>query len=138
MADEQPDVLTDGEFSVLARFRFALRVFLRFSEDAARAAGITPNQHQLLLAIRGIPGGAPTISDVAEWLQLRHHSTVELIDRAVEADLIGRETDGTDRRRQRVVLTERGAAVLESLSAEHREELRRFRTEMAEVLAELG
>jgi hypothetical protein len=88
--------LTDAEFGVLARFRFALRVFLRFSEDAARAAGVTPNQHQLLLAIRGIPGGAPTISDVAEWLQLRHHSTVELIDRAVEAGLIGRETDSND------------------------------------------
>src|SRR5471030_795577 len=108
MASRPTEKLKNADYGGLARFRFALRVFLRFSEDAARAAGITPNQHQLLLAIRGVPGGAPTISDVAEWLQLRHHSTVELIDRAVEAGLIGRKTDGSDRRRQRLVLTERG------------------------------
>jgi DNA-binding MarR family transcriptional regulator len=137
MASRPTEQLTNGDYGVLARFRFALRVFLRFSEDAARAAGITPNQHQLLLAIRAVPGGAPTISDVAEWLQLRHHSTVELVDRAVEAGLVGRATDVDDRRRQRLVLTGRGAAVLESLSAEHREELRRFRTEMSELLNEL-
>ena len=70
--------MTDAEYRVLARFRFALRVFLRFSEDAARAAGLTPNQHQLMLAVRGFPSGSPTISDLAEWLQLRHNSTVEL------------------------------------------------------------
>src|SRR5579862_1209146 len=75
MARRPPD-LNDAEYQVLARFRFALRVFMRFSEEAAREAGVTPSQHQLLLAIRGGPGGAPTISDVAEWLQLRHHSTV--------------------------------------------------------------
>jgi DNA-binding MarR family transcriptional regulator len=138
MASRPTEQLTNADYGVLARFRFALRVFLRFSEDAARAAGITPNQHQLLLAIRAVPGGAPTISDVAEVLQVRHHSTVELVDRAVEAGLVGRATDVDDRRRQRLVLTGRGAAVLESLSAEHREELRRFRSEMSELLNELG
>jgi len=137
MADEH-DTLTDAEYRVLARFRFALRVFLRFSEDAARVAGVTPSQHQLLLAVRGYPDGPPTISDIAEWLQLRHHSTVELIDRAVEAGLISRQTDASDRRRQRLSLTRRGARVLASLSAAHQEELRRFRGEMAEVLRELG
>jgi len=130
--------LTNGEYRVLARFRFALRVFLRFSEDAARQAGMTPNQHQLLLAIRGFPDGAPTIGEVADWLQLRHHSTVELIDRAVGADLVARTTDPEDRRRQRLALTDRGERLLASLSAAHREELRRFREEMAEVLRELG
>lgn len=134
---EKADPLTDAEYRVLSRFRAALRVFLRFSEDAARQAGVTPNQHQLLLAIRGSTG-APTISDVAESLQLRHHSTVELIDRAVEAGLVARETDPNDRRCQRLTLTRRGAHVLSSLSATHREELRRFREEMAEVLRELG
>jgi DNA-binding MarR family transcriptional regulator len=123
---------------VLARFRFALRVFQRFSENAARAAGITPSQHQLLLAVRGFPDGAPAISDVAQWLQLRHHSTVELIDRAVDAGLLSRTTDADDRRRQRLALTPTGAARLATLSAAHREELRRFREEMAEVLRELG
>jgi len=137
MADEH-DTLTDAEYRVLARFRFALRVFLRFSEDAARVAGVTPSQHQLLLAVRGYPDGPPTTSDIAEWLQLRHHSTVELIDRAVEAGLISRQTDASDRRRQRLSLTRRGARVLASLSAAHQEELRRFRGEMAEVLRELG
>jgi DNA-binding MarR family transcriptional regulator len=130
--------LTDAEYRVLARFRFALRVFLRFSEDASRAVGVTPNQHQLLLAIRGFPGGAPAISDVAEWLQLRHHSTVELVDRAVQAGVVTRETDPGDRRRQRLTLTADGARVLALLSAVHREELRRFREEMSEVLRELG
>ena len=130
--------MTDAEYRVLARFRFALRVFLRFSEDAARAAGLTPNQHQLMLAVRGFPSGEPTISDLAEWLQLRHNSTVELVQRAVDADLLERHVDEQDRRRQRLALTERGEAVLASLSRSHREELRRFREEMAEVLVELG
>jgi DNA-binding MarR family transcriptional regulator len=129
--------MSDSEYRVLARFRAALRVFLRFSEDAARNAGVTPTQHQLLLAIRGSTA-APTISELAESLQLRHHSTVELIDRAVDAGLVARATDSDDRRRQRLTLTVRGDAVLESLSAIHREELRRFREEMAAVLRELG
>jgi DNA-binding MarR family transcriptional regulator len=129
--------MTDAEYYVLARFRAALRVFSRFSEEAARHAGVTPTQHQLLLAIRG-SNRPPTISEVAESLQLRHHSTVELVDRAVEAELVGRETDSDDRRRQRLTLTDHGAQVLESLSATHREELRRFREEMAEVLRELN
>jgi len=129
--------LSDAEYHVLARFRRALRVFLRFSEDAARAAALTPNQHQLMLAIRGFPDGAPTVSDVADWLQLRHHSAVELVDRAVDAGLIERHTDDRDRRRQRLVLTPRGARALAGLSVAHREELRRFREEMADLLREL-
>ena len=73
-------MLTDSDYRTLAEFRHALRVFLRFSEDAARQEGLTPNQHQLLLAIRGFPGdGPPTIGDVAEHLQLQHHSVVELV-----------------------------------------------------------
>jgi len=137
MAKSASADLTDSEYRVLSRFRFALRVFLRFSEQAARDAGLTPNQHQLLLAVRGFPDGAPAISDVAEWLQLRHHSTVELVDRAVEAGLVLRRTDPEDRRRQRLTLTREGERLLASLSAAHREELRRFRAEMADVLREL-
>ena len=130
--------MTDAEYRVLARFRFALRVFLRFSEDAARTAGLTPNQHQLMLAVRGFPSGEPTISDLAEWLQLRHNSTVELVQRAVDAGLLERHVDAEDRRRQRLALTAGGEAVLDSLSQAHGQELRRFREEMAEVLIELG
>lgn len=130
--------MRDAEYRVLARFRYALRVFLKFSENAARAAGLTPNQHQLLLAVKGHPNDAPTIGEVAEWLQLQHHSTVELVDRAVEAGYVERHVDPSDRRRQRLELTKSGERTLEGLSAAHREELRRFRDEMAEVLRELG
>jgi DNA-binding MarR family transcriptional regulator len=142
MAEQRPSRarradLSDAEYRVLARFRFALRVFLRFSEDAARQAGVTPNRHQLLLAIRGFPTGDPSVTDLAEWLQLKHHSTVELVDRAADAGLISRQPDPDDRRLQRLVLTARGAEVLASLSDAHREELRRFRGEMSDLLDEL-
>jgi DNA-binding MarR family transcriptional regulator len=130
--------LTTAEYQALARFRYALRVFLRFSEEAARSHGLTPNQHQLLLAVRGFPGDAPTISDLAQWLQLRHNSTVELVDRAVEVGLLARQTDAHDRRRQRLQLTPRGADVLRSLSAAHRRELRQFHAELGELLHELS
>jgi len=136
---DEPVDWADGDYRALARFRYALRVFLRFSEDAARAAGLTPNQHQLLLAIRGFPGpgGAPTVGDLAEQLQLRHHSVVELIDRAAQAGLVTRTTDPEDRRRQRLALTPAGARQLAELTSLHRAELRRFRDEMGPLLAEL-
>src|SRR3954447_11267249 len=133
-----PGALTDAEYHALARFRFALRVFLRFSKDAARGAGVTPDQHQLLLAIRGSDSGPPTVSDLAESLQIRHHSAVELIDRAVDADLLARTTDPGDARLRRLVLTPRGADILERLSAVHRDELRRFHSELEPILTELG
>lgn len=129
--------MRDADYRTLARFRFALRTFLRFSEDAARAAGLTPNQHQLLLAVRGAADGPPTITDMAEQLQLRHNSTVELVDRAEAAGLVRRQADLADRRRQLLSCTPRGEALLASLSVAHREELRRFRVEMSEILQEL-
>jgi DNA-binding MarR family transcriptional regulator len=131
--------LTDREYRALADFRHALRVFQHFSEDAARAEGLAPNQHQLLLAVRGFDGeGAPTISDVAERLQLQHHSTVELVGRAVRAGLLRRAPDAADKRRQRLSLTAKGERRLSALAVVHRDELRRFRDEMADVLRELG
>ncbi len=130
--------LGDRDYLALAEFRRALRHFLRFSEDAAKREGLTPNQHQLLLAIRGTPGEAPTLTDVAARLQLQHNSVVELVDRAARGGLVRRQTDVSDRRRQRLSLTARGAQKLAALSAVHRDELRRFRDEMAEVLKELG
>ncbi len=122
----------------LARFRHALRVFQRFSEDAARAAGITPAQHQLLLAVKGWDGdGPPTITDIAELLQLKHHSTVELVQRATAAGLVEASVDATDGRRHLTDLTDLGETILASLSLQHRDELRRFRNEMNDVLREL-
>jgi DNA-binding MarR family transcriptional regulator len=99
---------------------------------------VTPAQHQLLLSVRGHPGAdPPVVGDLAETLQLRHHSVVELIDRAETAGLVRRTLDRTDQRRQRVTLTHAGRALLERLSVIHRDELRRFRREMVDVLHEL-
>ena len=122
--------VTDAEYRSLAQFRRALRSFLHFSEEAAKAAGITPSQHQLLLAIRGTQDGqAPTIGEVADSLKLRHHSAVALVDRAEAAGLVVRVPDRDDLRRQRLRLTKLGASRLAALSSLHREELRRFREE---------
>lgn len=130
--------LTDRDYRALARFRYAMRVFQRFSEQAARDVGTTPAQHQLLLAIRGHAGdGSPVVGDLAEALQLRHHSVVELIDRADAAGLVHRMPDPEDQRRQHVQLTDAGTKLLERLSMVHRDELRRFRSQMNEVLREL-
>jgi DNA-binding MarR family transcriptional regulator len=138
MSPSRQTDLADRDYRTLATFRHSLRVFLRFSEDAARAEGLTPNQHQLLLAIRGFDGpDAPSIGDAAVSLQLQHHSVGELVDRAVEAGLVSRRADPDDRRRQRLALTSKGARTLAHLSAAHREELRRFRDEMTEVLRKL-
>jgi DNA-binding MarR family transcriptional regulator len=133
-----PEPLSESDYLTLARFRYALRVFLRFSEDAARAAGVTPAQHQLLLAVKGWDGESPpTISDLARRLQLKNHSTVELVQRATTAGLVDADSDAEDGRRHLVGLTDLGESILESLSLQHRDELRRFRTEMNDVLREL-
>jgi len=130
---------TDAEYQALAGLRHALRVFLRFSENAARGEGLTPHQHQLLLAIRGFAGDdEPRIGDVAELLQLRHHSVVELVGRAVDAGLVRARVDPADRRCQRLVLTARGRRKLSALAPAHQAELRRFRDETSVLLHELG
>lgn len=133
-----PLPLTDREYRSLAQFRHALRVFQRFSEEAARAEGLTPSQHQLLLAVRGWDGGGPpSTSDLADALQLKLHSVVELAQRAEAAGLVERSVDPVDGRRQLVALTPLGSEKLASLSLLHRDELRRFRAEMVDVLREL-
>ncbi len=129
--------LTDRDYRALAEFRHALRVFLRFSEDAARSEGLTPAQHQLLLAIRGHQQAAPSVGDLADVLQLRNNSVVGLVGRADAAGLTRSATDPQDGRRRLVSLAPEGLAVLERLSGRHRDELRRFRDEMAAVLREL-
>src|SRR5262245_15137065 len=106
--------LSDRDYETLARFRHALRVFHRFPEEAARDAGTTPAQHQLLLAVRGHAGDVPpSVGELAEALQLKHHSVVELIDRADAAGLVLRRPDPSDHRRQHTVLTRRGEELLE-------------------------
>jgi DNA-binding MarR family transcriptional regulator len=131
--------LADEQFRELLAFRTTLRRFMRWSEEQAVAAGLTGQQHQLLLAIRGHEGVlAPTVGDMAEALQQQHHSVVELVNRAAEADLVVRTVDQQDRRRQRLALTHRGQAVIEELSTVHRAELRRYRTDLLAALEALG
>ena len=115
--------LTVADYQALAEFRYQIRRFLRFSDEAAREAGLEPAQHQLLLAIKGRTNGEPTVGDLAERLQLRHHSVVGLINRMVERSLVKRSRPENDRRQVRVGLTRQGQAVLRRLSLAHRAEL---------------
>ncbi len=119
-----------ADYARLARFRYALRRFLHFSEAQARAAGISPNQYQLMLFVRAFDD-PPTIADLAERLQIEHQSAVGLLDRSVEAGLVRRRRDRADARRVRVALTPRGAALLASLVAAHSPEFRRLSTALA-------
>lgn len=112
----------------LAQFRYALRKFLRFSETAARKQGVTPQQHQLMLGVMGFTGrGSATISELAEFLQERHHSVVELIGRAEESGLVLRTPDAADRRVVNVVLTRTGRRILMRLTRLHDTEARQLR-----------
>ena len=130
--------MSDRSYRALAGFRHALRIFLRFSEEQARRAGLTPAQHQLLLTIKGWAGRTdPSMSDIAEQLQLRLHSTLELVQRAESAGLVRRQADGDDGRRSLVSLTALGEHKLAELSVVHRDELRRFRGELNAILHEL-
>lgn len=113
----------------LAWFRYHLRKFLRFSESAARSEGVTPLQHQLLLGVAGFNGtGCATISELAEFLQERHNSVVELVARAVDRGLVRKDHNVSDRRFVYVSLTPRGRVLLSNLSQLHRAEIERLRT----------
>jgi DNA-binding MarR family transcriptional regulator len=123
--DGATDTLTDAEYGALARFRYHLRRFLHFSEQAARATGLAPHQHQVLLALKGLgQAGGATVGQLADWLQVRHHSAVELVDRTARRGLVERVPDPADRRRVLVRLTPAGEEVLHRLSVEHQAELR--------------
>jgi len=129
--------LSDRDYRSLATFRHALRRFEAFSEAAARGAGLTPAQHQLLLAVRGHPAPPPSTTDLAEMLQLKLHSATELAARTHARGLLERGTDPTDARRAVWTLSPEGDEKLADLSLAHRDELRRFRREMNDVLREL-
>lgn len=135
MRDHEPD---DDDYRRLLDLRTGLRQFLHWSEQQATAVGITPAQHQLLLAIRGHPRvDAPTIGEVADALLLRHHSAVGLVDRAVSAGLVDRRTDTVDHRIVRLRLTALGARRLRQLSDAHLEELRRLAPRIRSLWANL-
>ncbi len=123
--------LDDGEYARLLEFRTGLRRFLHWSEEMATAIGLTPAQHQLLLAIRGhADASGPTIGDVATAMFLRHHSAVGLVDRAVDAGLVERRADVNDHRVVRLRLTRLGARKIRGLSRAHLEELKRIAPNM--------
>jgi DNA-binding MarR family transcriptional regulator len=127
---------TDHDLERLLGFRDGLRRFLRWSEDQARAAGLTGSQHQLLLVVRG-HGSPPSIGDVAEHLLLRHHSAVELVDRAARAGLLIRVPDDEDHRVVRLQLSPAGDAKLAALTTAHLEELSRLRPSFESLWREL-
>jgi DNA-binding MarR family transcriptional regulator len=113
-----------ADYQALAEFRYQLRRYLHFSEAAAREAGIEPQQHQLLLALKGLPEDRdPTVREIAERLQVQHQSAVGLIDRTEERGLVRRRRGKGDRRTVLVELTEAGDSILAELSRAHRAEL---------------
>jgi DNA-binding MarR family transcriptional regulator len=115
---------TEFDYETLAEFRYQIRRFLRFSEEAARAQSLSSQQHQLLLALKGLPRDLkPTVGVLAERLQLRHHSAVELVDRLVDRGYAARTRDSADRRLVLVHVTPRGMAALDNLTRVHRAEL---------------
>jgi DNA-binding MarR family transcriptional regulator len=126
--------LSDGDYERLLAFRDGLRRFLHWSEQQASDAGMTPAQHQLLLAIRG-HGSAPSMTEVAAHLMLKHHSAVELVDRAARAGLVRRLQDGSDQRVVRLELTAAGQRKLRALARAHLEELSRMGPELAARLS---
>jgi DNA-binding MarR family transcriptional regulator len=119
--------MADADFQALLQFRIALRRFNRWSEEQARAEGLTHAQHQLLLAVKGHAGAeAPTIGEIAEALLLRHHSAVELVNRVQSLGFVERHRDGQDGRVVRLSLTDQGEQAISNLTALHVAELRQL------------
>jgi DNA-binding MarR family transcriptional regulator len=116
--------LSQEDFTRLLELRTGLRRFLRWSEEQAKVAGLTPTKHQLLLAVRGHPNPAgPSVGEIADYLVLRHHSAVGLIDRAVADGLVRRNADPRSKSVVRITLTPAGIEKLDRLSEAHLEEL---------------
>lgn len=131
--------LSKAQYEKLAEFRHTLRRFLRFSEEEAHRHGITPQQHQALLSIKGFPGrDRVTIGELAERLQLLHHSVVGLVDRLVSEGLVVRSPSAQDRREVFVELTSHGEKVLEKLSTLHKAQLERMAPELNHLLQQLA
>jgi DNA-binding MarR family transcriptional regulator len=131
--------ITKSHYELLAELRHALRRFQRFSREAALANGLAPQQHQALLAIKGIPGrDYASLGELAERLQVRHHSAVGLVDRLARKGLVRRIASPVDRRRVEVRLTPKGEAKIERLSAAHLRELRQLGPGIRGLLASMA
>lgn len=129
--------LADADYAALADFRHALRRFLAFSEDAATGCGLTPQQHQALLAIRGAGERAVSVGYVAERLILKPHSATGLIDRLEALGLVERRAAPGDKRRALLVLTDKARDLLARLTATHREEILRLRPLLTGLLDQI-
>jgi len=130
--------ISAADYERLAQLRYSLRLFASFSEQAATKAGLSPAQHQALLAIRGFGQRAPlSIGDLAERLLIRHHSAVGLVQRLIARGYVSRSKDPRDARRVHLVLRPRGEQLLEKLTSAHRDELRRIGPQIEELLEEL-
>jgi DNA-binding MarR family transcriptional regulator len=139
MSDDRAHQLTREDFEHLLAFRSSLRRFQRWSEDQARAAGLTHVQHQLLVAVKGHPGPEPpTVGELADYLLQRHHSTVELVDRAEAADLVARVADRRDARVVRVRITAKGDRILSELTPAHLAELHSLAAVLDRLVAGAG
>jgi DNA-binding MarR family transcriptional regulator len=126
--------IAKAEYEAIAAFRYAIRRFQRFSEQAARRECITPQQHQLLLAIKGYPGrDHASVSELADRLQMRQHSMVGLIDRSEAQRLVQRRSGEMDRRQVFIYLTAAGEDKLQKLSMQHRRELQTMRDALLAV-----
>ena len=127
--------MTKADYELLAAFRYALRKFLGFSENAAIANGVSPQQYQTLLAIEGFPGrNWVTIGELAEQMRIAHHSAVGMVDRMEGLGLLKRASSEQDRRRVQVSLTRKGHYILEKLYRIHRAELRSVGPQLAALL----
>lgn len=132
------DDLSKRDYEFLAAFRYSLRRFLRFSENAAEEKGLTAQQHQALLSIKGFPDRETvTVGELAERLQIKHHSAVGLVDRLEEQKLIKRTASSKDRRQVWISLTADGLQLLKDLSLVHRDELRRLSPKLRSLLQQL-
>lgn len=132
---EHPVTLTKADFELLADFRYHLRKFLGFSEQAAAHHGVSPHQYQALLAIEGFPGkNRVTIGELAEQMQVAHHTAVGLVNRMERLKLVRRMPSKEDRRQVQVRLTPKGLGILEKLYRAHRTELRLVGPQIAELL----
>ncbi len=130
--------LTKANYEALADFRFALRKFLAFSEAAAKEAGLSPQQHQALLTIKGAEGTGPIgIQLLSARLLIHHNTAVELVDRLVEGGLVKRSRDADDRRRALLQLTAKADRLLKSLSVAHLQELQSIRPALLKLLKQL-
>jgi DNA-binding MarR family transcriptional regulator len=132
------DALATADYAALAGFRHHIRRFLKVSEDALALAGLEPQQHQLMLALRALgTDGALSIGQVADWMLLRHHSVVGLVERLELKGLVVRHRDDADARRVLVRLTPAGEQVIEELSVMHQEELRRLAPDLISALEQV-